>query len=217
MAYPYPMYGATNPFLTTQLIDTFAQHPHHSALESAMHRFSGAFRHAHPDENPVLTPRMDVRETAAAYFIDIELPGLTSRDPLMLRWTSNSTLMLEATTRRPAVQPDGPKGGGAGVPAGSETAAAATATTDGAAAATATAEADKPDRRDEVHHPVRERRVGYNVRALNFPVEVDHEAMKAELKHGLMSLVVPKKVQDTVSPREVEVKKHDVAAEQIPV
>ena len=65
--------------------------------------------------------------------------------------------------------------------------------------------ADNKPPESVLHLTTRERLVGDIGRAFNCPVDVDHEAMKARLNSGLLSMVIPKKVRDKNYAKRVSV------------
>lgn len=48
-------------------------------------------------------PRIDMRETAQAYHIDIELPGLHDASALTIDWRSDRELLVEGSLERPSI------------------------------------------------------------------------------------------------------------------
>jgi hypothetical protein len=54
---------------------------------------------------------MDMRETAQAYYIDIELPGLHNASALKVGWRSDHGLLVEGSLERPSIaKPKGSNG-----------------------------------------------------------------------------------------------------------
>jgi HSP20 family molecular chaperone IbpA len=52
----------------------------------------------------VFAPRIDMRETNQAYYIDMELPGVHDLSGLSIIWRSDRELLVEGVLERPAVQ-----------------------------------------------------------------------------------------------------------------
>lgn len=153
------------------------------------------------------TPKFDVKETQDTYELHGELPGIEQK-AINIEWTDNNTLTVsgrhehvreegeggarpkgfveEAQTdskgaienRQPSVQ-DGDEEPAA--KNGSEVAA-----TQGGKQDLAKSEAKK------ARYWVSERSVGEFHRSFAFPARVDQDAVKASLKDGILSIVVPK-------------------------
>ncbi|KAK6500579.1 hypothetical protein TWF506_003351 [Arthrobotrys conoides] len=152
------------------------------------------------------TPSFDVKETKDSYVLDGELPGVTDKSALDLTFVDENTLVVKGRVERNTET---------GKPSSSST-ATTEATADSkegatksyhapsveeegeSSAVTKTSESStevekKQDTGDK--YWVRERYVGEFQRAFNFPQSVDHEAVKASLKDGILSIVVPKKAK----------------------
>ncbi|KAM0815755.1 putative HSP20-like chaperone [Seiridium cardinale] len=177
---PPPVYS------TTSVSQTFPEA--HWPLEHTRHKIGEAVHSAiHPYEQEVRTPHADIRETAKKYYIDIELPGLADKKDLSLKWTGSRTLLVEAKIRRPEIKEEGlvqpeaqPSGTGA-----------------------------KGPEEHPIHHLARERRLGPFARAFHFTMDVDHDQLEANLRHGLLRLVLPKPESEHKQPKEVDVKHED--------
>lgn len=50
-----------------------------------------------------LSPPTDIRQTKLAYHIEIEVPGTTDKDALLIQWLSPSTLLVRGEIERPFV------------------------------------------------------------------------------------------------------------------
>lgn len=117
-------------------------------------------------------PRFDVRETSDAYHLDGELPGIAQKD-INIEFTEPQTLIVkgrterEYTTSEPQTETEGEKAEG-------EDQVATTKT--------------KPQHR----YWASERSVGEFQRTFSFPSRVDQDAVKASLKNGILSVLVPK-------------------------
>jgi HSP20 family protein len=129
------------------------------------------------------TPRIDVRETVARFYIDIELPGLESKENLTVSWANRRTLLVNATITRSAVEEESAK------------------ETNGKGAASAEKESSK----NVVHLLVQERQIGQYHRAFSLPVDIDHEALVAKLQFGVLRITLTKEKQEQVKEKAIEV------------
>lgn len=116
-------------------------------------------------------PRFDVREADNAYHLDGELPGIAQKD-VEIEFTDPQTLVIKGRSEREYHSPD----------AGEEN------------QEKAVAHADKNKKKEKEKHKywVSERTVGEFQRVFTFPNRVDQDNVKASLKNGILSVVVPK-------------------------
>ena len=169
------------------------------------------------------TPRFDVREVGANYELQGELPGLEQKD-LEIEFVDERTLVIRGRTAsesddtnvavtagEEAATADNVSEKSAGsyqkpsvedeeyVDAGAESAAegAKTPASSGTVAAEQApkqAEVEKKATEPSFKYWVSERSVGDFERRFSFPGRVDQEAVKASLRNGILSVVVPKVV-----------------------
>lgn len=182
---PYPMYFIPPPYSTTYVNKSFPEH--HLPLEHTRHKIGHALHDWWSWDEPFRAPKADIRETLNNYYIDVELPGIQSKDQVKVKWTNNSTLLVEAIK------------GHIPIPEEKELEAVEQP------ADSASKENDTKALEHRVHSLVRERDVGKVVRAFNFPIKVNHEDMTANLQHGMLILRVPKAEETKVEHKEVEV------------
>ncbi|RMZ81956.1 hypothetical protein DV737_g2248, partial [Chaetothyriales sp. CBS 132003] len=163
-------------------------------------------------------PRFDVKETAEAYHVDAELPGVEPKD-VSVEFVDEHTLSIkgrserhtEKGTRPDLAIEDAPAQERAASPV-SDTSSVkshqatvedeeptnAPASSDGAAEATQPAETErvqKPAKAEESQKELywfSERHIGSFQRQFAFPARIDQEHIKASLKNGLLSITVPK-------------------------
>ncbi|KAF2221832.1 heat shock protein 30 [Elsinoe ampelina] len=147
-------------------------------------------------------PRFDVKESKEAYELEGELPGIDQKD-VSIEFTDPQTLQIrgrteksyEAGTRpgiegqeqgritdaekyhKPSVEEDDTTMSGANPDAKQST-----------EVSTETKQQEAPTHR----YWVSERSVGEFSRSFNFPTRVDQEKVKASLKNGVLSILVPK-------------------------
>lgn len=134
------------------------------------------------------SPRFDVREAKDAYMLDGDLPGIEQKD-INIEFTDAHTLVINGRTERSYSVGTG-KGTGKGKQAtvededegeGRKGAGAGKGADDGGG-----------DDGGGGKYWVSERSVGEFQRSFNFPTRVDQDAVKASLKHGVLSVRVPK-------------------------
>jgi HSP20 family molecular chaperone IbpA len=182
---PFPFYG---PYVYnyTYLNRSFPEH--HFPFEESRHKLSQSWHEFW--NKPIECPVADVRETLHSYYLDIELPGVETKEKVKVKWTNASTLVIEAEKSRPPIPEDVESAG----PESSDTHA------NGAEQMKKSAHPDHP-----VHDVVRERHIGKHMRAFDFPVDVDREKMTAKLQSGMLTVVVPKVEKAKVEHKEIDV------------
>ncbi|KAL8665768.1 MAG: hypothetical protein Q9168_007633, partial [Polycauliona sp. 1 TL-2023] len=162
-------------------------------------------------------PKADVREDGAAYTLGLELPGLQQED-INIEFVDANTLVIAGKTERASGQTNaaGTQNKAAeGVSSPNTVVADSTSETssnlhkatveddyvdagseDGVSTAAptpvATEVAATSQQPESAKYWVRERSVGEFRRTFSFPGKVDQEAVKASLKNGILSVVVPK-------------------------
>lgn len=121
-------------------------------------------------------PKFDVRETKDAYKLDGELPGIEQKD-INIEFSDPHTLVVHGRTERTYT---------AGTPPGKQhEQGKITAGTEGAAGKGKESETGE-------RYWVSERSVGEFQRSFNFPTRVNQDEVRAVLKHGVLSITVPK-------------------------
>jgi HSP20 family protein len=152
------------------------------------------------------TPRFDVTEVDNAYELYGELPGIDQSD-VTIEFSDAQTLVIKGKTERPSNKVDAAP---AETTTHSETSSekshnptvedeydeADTPLATPATSATVTAE-EKQEQPAESQAPkpkywVAERRVGSFARSFSFSQRIEHEAVEASLKNGILRVVVPK-------------------------
>jgi len=160
-------------------------------------------------------PRFDLKETKEAYSLEGELPGIDQGN-LNIEFTDEHTLTIKGRSERhsesgsrpqaveaekksaieetPASETSSVKSHQATVedeePANSSAAAAEEAAPTPAPAEQQPAKTE--EQRPEQQYWISERHVGEFTRSFSFPQRVNQEAVKASLKNGILSIVVPK-------------------------
>lgn len=153
-------------------------------------------------------PKFDVKETESAYELHGELPGIEQKD-VELEFTDAQTLSIRGRSER-SYQSGTPPDRllGAGKEQGRITAAedehrprkASVADEDeerAREAGQAVTTGEKKEKKEEPKEKfwVSERSVGEFARSFHFPSRIDQDAVKAAMKNGILSIVVPKAVE----------------------
>ncbi|KAI9665074.1 MAG: hypothetical protein M1821_006522 [Bathelium mastoideum] len=145
------------------------------------------------------TPKFDIREAKDNYELHGELPGIDQKD-INIEFSDANTLTISGRTERSYEQGAKPT---AAIEAANphqatveEEGEASTAQSTSEAVATpATTEATQDVSKgttDGSRYWVSERSIGSFSRSFSFPNRVDHEAVKASLKDGILNILVPK-------------------------
>jgi len=198
------------------------------------------------------SPRFDVRETANAYVIEGELPGVPDKSDISVEFTDRGNLIVKGRVdrSRAAVVPPAQSQTPSSLPS-QETSDKGKEKEDEEVAFTPTSSApssphslkptveDVPDEDDwigvaeastegeaaKVEKPAEkkeqprkkvtkreewpksllsERSVGEFARSFSFPVGIDHDAVTASLQHGVLRIVVPKRISSVGKRIEVQ-------------
>jgi len=147
-------------------------------------------------------PKFDVKELPESYELHGELPGIEQKD-VEIEFTDRQTLTIRGRTERTYTA--------GSPPAGSIEAQKAAGAIEGSHKATVgdeyknvesskskntevSKETEEADNAEEsgVKYWVSERSVGEFARTFNFPEGVDQDAVRASMKNGILSIVVPK-------------------------
>ena len=148
-------------------------------------------------------PKFDVREHKDSYELQGELPGIDQKD-VHIQFADPHTLVIKGRVER-EYSSDGshePQGRITGDVTDSSKSHKATveddneeSATNGAKSKEVTKSSDQSHQKHHKNHTkywVSERSVGEFHRAFTFPSRVDQDAVKANLKNGILSVVVPK-------------------------
>ncbi|KAL1955037.1 hypothetical protein VTO42DRAFT_328 [Malbranchea cinnamomea] len=141
-------------------------------------------------------PRFDVREVKDAYHLDGELPGVSQKD-IEIEFTDPQTLVIKGQIKREYSETNVSEAA-----ADDETNASRQPTveeegaeTSNTAAVTKVSESkqvSKSSGAPQYKYWISERSVGQFHRSFNFPERVNQDAVRASLKDGILSVVVPK-------------------------
>jgi len=142
-------------------------------------------------------PKFDVKETKESYELHGELPGVEQKD-IEITWQDGNTLAISGHVehrverKKGFVEGEEPKSKQPTVEdekEGAEKEGAEKEET--AVAATGSKELQKKPE-DEGRYWITERSVGEYHRSFSFPSPVDHDNVKATLKNGVLTVIVPK-------------------------
>jgi HSP20 family molecular chaperone IbpA len=151
-------------------------------------------------------PKFDVKETKQAYELHGELPGIEQKD-IALEWQDSNTISIKGRTehtREEGTRPTGlvddqneqqklSQNEAKGYHEATVEDESTTSGVDPDATPAETAVAETP-KSDGSKYWVSERSVGEFARTFSFPKQVDQENVKASLKNGIISIIVPKAV-----------------------
>jgi len=172
---------------------------------------SSLFRSSSPSVN-AFSPSFDVKETKDSYVLDGELPGITDKSNLDLQFVDPHTLVIKGRIERSSSnsneEADGVNINSSATPAGTPVEksrarsptveddpedASSTVNTQTAVEKSAPTTVTQPTDHNGHKYWVQERMVGEFQRSFSFPANIDQDAVKASLKNGILSIVVPKR------------------------
>ncbi|KAF2441276.1 HSP20-like chaperone [Karstenula rhodostoma CBS 690.94] len=148
------------------------------------------------------TPKFDVKEVEDAYELHGEFPGIDQKD-INIEWTDSNTLTVSGRHETVREEGERPVAAIEGAPAkdkqpfveeeGTEGKTVTPAAEGGQQVAKQNSqEVAKNEEAPKHRYWVSERSVGEFHRSFSFPQRVDQEAVKASLKNGILSILVPK-------------------------
>lgn len=148
-------------------------------------------------------PRFDVKEGKEGYELEGELPGIDQKD-ISIEFTDPQTLQIRGRTER-SYQSDSPaaiEGQEQGritdatnnyhKPSVEDDATMSGANPEAQQSSEVSTETKPVEEQSKHRYWVSERSVGEFSRSFNFPARVDQENVKASLKNGILSILVPK-------------------------
>ncbi|KAL1793304.1 hypothetical protein ACET3X_008286 [Alternaria dauci] len=169
-----------------------------------------AFRNIDREFNNIrsFTPKFDVKETKEGYELHGELPGVEQKD-INIEWTDNNTLTVSGRhehVREEGQRPQGFIEGGEGSQQ-KKLGHQPTVEDDPSESNKVAKQSDNKDvsKHDEnkAKYWVSERSVGEFHRSFAFPARVDQDGVKASLKNGILSILVPK--AQAPQPRKISI------------
>ncbi|KAJ5514859.1 HSP20-like chaperone [Penicillium fimorum] len=147
-------------------------------------------------------PAFDVRELTTAYYLDGELPGVDQSN-IEIEFTDPHTLVIKGHTERDYINDNDSSSSRSSSPAGwhqptvEDEDAASTSSADTVDTAASHAEDDQP------HFWTKERSIGDFQRTFSFTARVDQDSVRASLKNGVLSVIVPKEA--TPAPKKIRI------------
>ncbi|KAL4874863.1 30 kDa heat shock protein [Aspergillus karnatakaensis] len=156
------------------------------------HRSRNGQRRSKPTVR-TFTPSFDVRESNDAYHLDGELPGIAQKD-IDIQFTDPQTLVIKGRSERQYQYSSGTDDSATtenqqqDAQAQSQAGGSSTEVTESKAA-------EKQVSKNNNNKPrywASERSIGEFQRTFTFPARVDQDGVRASLKDGILSLVVPK-------------------------
>jgi HSP20 family molecular chaperone IbpA len=181
-----------------RMLDEYANYANHANRASKHNGFTSSFRS--------FKPKFDVKETKQAYELHGELPGIEQKN-ITLEWQDSNTISIKGHTehtREEGTRPAGlvaeqteqqklteGKGNDSHKATVEDESTVSGVGPDSSPVETAVAEMPHPDGSE---YWISERSVGEFARTFSFPKQVDQEKVRASLKDGILSIVVPKAV-----------------------
>ncbi|KAK5050624.1 hypothetical protein LTR84_003906 [Exophiala bonariae] len=154
-------------------------------------------------------PKFDVRELEDRYLLEGELPGIAQKD-IAIEFLDGQTLTIKGRTehyRKEGPESSGGENGGVTQAASSDNAGTEGSSTkaDSKQVAATNGGSQEVSKRDPKHtYWITERSVGEFARSFAFPNRVDQDQVKASLKDGILSVVVPK-LQKNKETRKIQI------------
>lgn len=166
------------------------------------HGLDSLFRLLDADVNPQrsshsvrsFSPKFDVKEDASSYELHGELPGIEQKN-VDIEFVDNNTLVIKGRTEREYTSSnnENDKGGKAAHnPTVEDEEADGKPSTQVAKSGKNEGAVQKHKDQPAYRYWVSERSVGEFQRTFSFPGKVDRDAVKASLKNGILTVVVPK-------------------------
>ncbi|KAJ5443877.1 30 kDa heat shock protein [Penicillium daleae] len=164
-----------------------------------------------PTHRTVFLPAFDVRELPDAYYLDGELPGVDQSN-IDIEFTDPQTLVVKGRTERnytsstiqsaspqPTVEDDeDDEGNMSDARSTASSSASSTRSTSAVivekpspSGPAQTTQSSTPSSPKE-HYWIAERSIGEFQRTFSFPVRVEQDNVRAALKNGILSIIVPK-------------------------
>jgi len=197
--FPSPYY-----YPVTWVPNTYPEH--HLPLEDTRHKLAHTAYNVFDwvtGQDETICPRADIRETSGRYYIDVDLPGLSSVTELRVRWSTPRVIVVTAEIKRSLTEEE-------------QSDAAATHKSATAQVNSQDAAKDVKQHTKRPHHIVhflkKERRIGSYLRAFEFGVNIDHDSLKSKLQNGVLTLIVDKTSDEPMDKADIQVDHHDTSA-----
>lgn len=184
-------------------------------------RFDDSFSEFGRNMTSTFAPKFDIKETAEAYQLEGDLPGI-EKEAIQLEFLDENTLQIKGRTERsfssgnPSSDAKDITMTGAGPDSDNtvnsastqnptETSATEGTGTTNAVAKTESSSPAKTENTGNGRYWVTERSVGEFSRTFAFPSPINQEAVKASLKNGVLSITVPKKLVEEPAARRITI------------
>jgi HSP20 family protein len=144
--------------------------------------------------SPSFSPRFDVREVNDSYLLDGEVSGISQSD-IEIEFADLNTLVIKGRSQRDYKNsvPETANSSDQATSSKSHQPTVEGEANEGESSVTTSAElSPKKASPPAVKYWVSERHVGKFQRMFTFPTKVDQDGVKANLKNGILSIVVPK-------------------------
>jgi HSP20 family molecular chaperone IbpA len=144
-------------------------------------------------------PKFDVKEAKDSYILEGELPGIDQKD-VVIEFADEQTITIKGRTesqREEGTKPTATEVDDSGKDQSTQATSSSTEVT-------TTGSKDVAKQGPQHTYWVSERSVGEFARSFSFPNPVDHDNVKASMKNGILSIVVPK-LQKAKSQRRIQI------------
>jgi len=152
-------------------------------------------------------PKFDVREAEDKYVLEGELPGIAQKD-IAIEFLDDTTLTIKGRTerfKREGNAPEEVRAQASNTTEVGEQASGSDKATDSKHIATVGPQEVSKHRAAEHTYWITERSVGEFARSFAFPGRVDQDNVKASLKDGILSVVVPKLKKTGRETRKIQI------------
>jgi HSP20 family protein len=172
--------------------------------------------HSQKDKN-VLSPDFDIRETASAYFLEGEFPGISGRDAVKVQWLNEGTLRITGQIDKTDLEAEWEFSrnniSNEERTSPSQKAQSAAEFNNGSMQEGYSPNDDSSPAADaHVHSWLNERRTGSYLRTFSFPSPVDSDGTRVRLRQGLLCVMVPKRERTEFKVKEVCIEKENDGA-----
>jgi HSP20 family protein len=137
------------------------------------------------------TPRFDVKEEKDAYHLEGEMPGIAQKD-IEIEFADERTLTIKGRSERYVEKGEKPKEIDNASDSADKDSADKSKSMEVATQNNEKGVAAKAEEHNTPTYWMAERSVGEFKRSFSFPQRVDQEGVKAGLKNGILTIVVPK-------------------------
>jgi len=146
-------------------------------------------------------PKFDVKEAKDQYILEGELPGIDQKD-VTIEFADEQTLTIKGRTEH--YREEGQKPGQTGEQQNGESNKGQQQQQSSSTAVATTGSKEVGQHNPQHTYWVTERSVGEFARSFSFPNRVDQENVRASLKNGILSVVVPK-LQKTAGSKRIQI------------